>query len=540
MKNGWRFPTFASGAAAFVVFLVNIVPMLVWDSVHDTSLFIVLLIISSLLIAIFARSLQRRALLWLVFNVISIGLATVILFFITRRKIQYTSPKDIDKQQSIFRVYDELPKIKIPKDVSKYPPLQNESQQEIHKILSEMTDIENEEQITPIVEMGAGAVPVLLQHLQTNNKTPQIFTILQTMKSQAYPAIPTLVDFIERGEHMYESISVLGSIGNKSAATIPMLSCIVKNTAMKKNIRAKAVEALGDIGELSKNLYELLIRCCEEAPRQIATNAIRALGKLASYSKDLEDFLLETLSKDEMTHAILEALQRIGSHNVLRNKTFQHLLISSQDNTQKASEEAFTAIIHRHGIDKEMLENQELDEKIKLKATTLFLELQPESEYLFSVLQQSYRPTSDKMIKKDIQQVLELITEKSTVAIPFLIELFGEPKGDFHSIAKDKLCAMGSTATQAIPALRKMVYDKNAKIQVRATQTLMCILQEKDLSQFLTTALRNKTSQVRITAAKKLVEMSPNIAFAIDDLQKALTDEVQEVRNTAQKALDRV
>ena len=538
MENGWRFPTFVSGAAAFVVFLVNIVPMWVWDSVHDTSLFITLLVISSLLIAIFARSLQRRAVFWFVFNIISLGLATVILFFITRRKIQYTRAKDGDKRPSIFRVYDELPTIKIPKEISKYPSLPSEAQQKIRDILSQITDTENSEQFTPIVAMGASAVPVLAQYLQTHDKTPQIFAILQAMKSQAYPAIPALVDFIERGEHMHESISVLGSIGNKSAATIPILSCIVKNTAMKKNTRAKAVEALGEIGELSTNLYELLICCCEEAPRQIATSAVRSLGKLASYSQDLEDFLLQTLAKDEMTHATLEALQHIGSHNVLHNATFQHLLISAQDNTQKASEEAFTAIIHRHGIDKKVLENQQLEEKIKLKITTLFLKLQPDSEYLFSVLQQSNHSTADKMIKKDIQQVLDLITEKSLVAIPFLLKLFREPSGDFHSVAKDKICAMGSTATQAIPALRKMVYDKNAKIQVRATQTLMCILQKEDLRQFLTTALRNKTSQVRITAAKKLVAMSPEIDFAITDLEKALTDEVQEVKNTAQKALD--
>lgn len=538
MENGWRFPTFVSGAAAFVVFLVNIVPMWVWDSVHDTSLFITLLVISSLLIAIFARSLQRRAVFWFIFNIISLGLATVILFFITRRKMQYTRAKDGDKRPSIFRVYDELPTIKIPKEISKYPPLQNESQQKIRDTLPQITDIENAEQIAPIVNMGAGAVPILAQSLQERDNTPQIFAILQAMKSQAYPIIPTLVHFIEQGEYLQESLSTLASIGSKSAVTIPLLSCIVKNTAMKKNIRAKAVETLGEIGELRKDLYQLLICCGEEAPRQIATSAIRSLGKLASYSQDLENFLLETLAKDEMTHATLEALQYIGSHNVLHNTTFQHLLVSTHDNTQKASEEAFAAIIHRHGIDKRVLENQELQEKIKLKVTTLFLKLEPDSEYLFAVLQQSYHPTTDKMIKKDIQQVLDLITEKSLVAIPFLLKLFREPSGDFHSVAKDKLCTMGSTATQAIPALRKMVYDKNAKIQVRATQTLMCILPKEDLRQFLTTALRNKTSQVRVTAAKKLVAMSPHIDFAITDLQKALTDEVQEVKNTAQKALD--
>ncbi|BBM83724.1 hypothetical protein [Candidatus Uabimicrobium amorphum] len=538
MKNGWRYPTFVTGAAAFVVFLVNIVPMLVWDSVHDTSIFITLLVISSFLIMIFAGSLGRRVLFWGLFNVVSIGLATVLLFFITRQKIHYIPPKDINKRESIFRVYDELPKVKISKELTKCEALKEDAAAKIENFLQEMTDSKNEEQRTAIIKMGASAVPILSKHIQENHKSTQIFAILEAMKSQAYPIIPTLIHFIEQGEHMQEAISILGTIGNKSAVTIPILQCIVKNTAMKRNVRAKAVEALGDLGELPKDLYELLIRCCEEAPRQIAANAVRTLGKLASYTKDLEDFLLEYLEKDDMTHAAVEALQHIGSRNVLQNATFQDLLVSQQDTIQKRSEETFIAIIQRHGIDTTVLENQKLNEKVKLKIITLFLQQDPHSEYLFCSLEQNYSTTKDKMMKKNIQQVLDLVEETSTVAIPFLVKLFRDTNEDFRNIAKEKLCQMGKRATPAVPALRKMVYDKNAQIQVMAAKTLMEILPQQDLHKFLSTALRNKTSKVRVTAAQKLAEMSPDIDFAIADLEKAVNDETADVKTAAQKALD--
>lgn len=84
-----------------------------------------------------------------------------------------------------------------------------------------------------------------------------------------------------------------------------------------------------------------------------------------------------------------------------------------------------------------------------------------------------------------------------------------------------------------------MVYDKDVKIQVMATEILINILDTKeDVFKFLTTALRNKTHEVRTIAAQKLAEMSPDIDPAIPDLEKALFDSVVKVKNTAQEALD--
>ncbi|WP_372371148.1 HEAT repeat domain-containing protein [Candidatus Uabimicrobium sp. HlEnr_7] len=543
MENKWRYPTFVTGIATFIVFLVNIVPMLVWDSIHDISIFIGLFIISSFLITMYARSLKRNTLFWGLFNLASIGLAAVILLVIDKNSIKYIPPKSIyeqvEAQESVFRVYNRSPKIKIPKEITKCPPITDESVEKIKNILQKITDPRDTEKTKLILEIGAGAIPILAKHLQSNNKTQEIFTILYDMKSDAYPIIPYLVDFIEQDQHMQDSISVLGSIGNKSAITIPILSHIIKNTSVRKNIRAKAVEVLGDIGELPKDLYQLLILCCKEAPRQIATNAVRVLGKLAPYSKDLEDFLLHMLQNNDMTHAVVEALQCIGSLNIVKNSTFQNLLINQKDNIQKASENTLMTIIRKEGVDTAALENPKLDDKIKLKITILFLKQEPNSKYLFSIVEQNYKSKHDVTTKKIISQVLDSVTSESTAAISLLLKLFRDPNKDIRKIAVDKLSSIGSKATEAIPALRKMVYDKDAKIQVMAVEVLINILTTKDdLFKFLTTTLRNKTSEVRIVSARTLAKMSPNIAFAIPDLEKALSDDVADVKNAAQEALD--
>ena len=123
-------------------------------------------------------------------------------------------------------------------------------------------------------------------------------------------------------------------------------------------------------------------------------------------------------------------------------------------------------------------------------------------------------------------------------AVPSLIALLQEDRGNTKGYAAQALGAIGPAAAEAIPALAGLLEDKNQFARVSAAEALGHL--GPDAVPTLIQALQNKDWLVRAKAAQSLGALGPAAAPAAPALREALKDNDAEVRRCAIVALSRI
>jgi HEAT repeat protein len=162
-----------------------------------------------------------------------------------------------------------------------------------------------------LVQVGAPAVPQLIDSLQDEAVRPLAIDILHQIGPDAIEAVSALSHFVDQGKgsHRAAVIAALGAIG--SPESISVLSEALEDDAPA--VRAKAVVALGRIDPVDDTVVAALTRVIADSA--VRLSVIATLGQIGPQAEDAVPTLIEALQASNDAAAserIAWALGQIG------------------------------------------------------------------------------------------------------------------------------------------------------------------------------------------------------------------------------------
>jgi HEAT repeat protein/type 1 glutamine amidotransferase len=343
---------------------------------------------------------------------------------------------------------------------------------------------------------------------------------LGDLGAEANNALPTLVALLkdEAPDVRFFAASVLGRIG---AAAVPGVTALLHDG--KDSLRAAAAQALGRIGpDASPSAPELKALMLDKSA-VVRTEAVLAISRIQK--KAAVPMLVDLLSSNvtDVREAAFDALGEMGPAARAALPVITAILQGPVTAADK-SNDGFYGGFYSQGPKADAMQT-----------LTRMSEL-PEAKDAIIASTSLFRGDSEKGLCPAL--LFKVMGPNAKPAVPSLIALLQEDRGNTKGYAAQALGAIGPAAAEAIPALAGLLEDKNQFTRVSAAEAMGHL--GPDAVPTLIQALQNKDWLVRAKAAQSLGALGPSAAPAAPALQEALKDNDAEVRRCATVALSRI
>jgi HEAT repeat protein len=171
-----------------------------------------------------------------------------------------------------------------------------------------------------LVEMGGGAVPYLIDQLETKSARER-HTLIAIFKEIKAPAVKPMIKYIESDPDRGPSrlaVHIMGKIGEEAGDAVPMLIKLAQHRLWR--MRLASCEAMGEIGD--PRGIDPLILALEDSVFLVRKGAAFGLGKMAETviamaperQKQSLEALIRTLGDDSyvVRYPAAQALEKIG------------------------------------------------------------------------------------------------------------------------------------------------------------------------------------------------------------------------------------
>ena len=333
---------------------------------------------------------------------------------------------------------------------------------------------------------------------------------LRELGDRARPGVPALVHAL-KGENVDRSVAAaraLASMGAAADAAVPELVSAL--TSKSPEVRRTAAAALGAIGPKAEEGVEALAHALDDSDEDVKFSAAEALGKIGPKAKGAES-----------------ALRALVGH---KDRYLRHFAISALGSMGQAAPETAALLVR-------VLRD-------------------PESG-----------------VQEDAARALGRLGVSSEQAIDALAQALGDRRGDVRAAAAEALGRLGPAAQAAVPALLGALRDRrNSLVRAMAAEALAQVgARSAEAIDGLVSALRDPNGDVRVAAIQALIRLAPadgsvvsRLAEALEGdrdwlarvraaealgklgrapmpaLEKALQDDVEDVRQAAAQALEQI
>ena len=315
------------------------------------------------------------------------------------------------------------------------------------------------------------------------------------------------------GEIRLAALRALGGLGKEAAETVPALLEVVRQGP--EELRAPVLLALGEIGSQPDLVVPVLVEYLEKGDiesRRFAAASLEKFGKRATPAipaliKALEDlatrdwavYALAACGKEAVSPvaavfdhrmprvrwAAVMTIERMGRRaaQVVEQK-LGDLLASDPDNSVRVA--ASMALRNVDKLSQETVKKieqalQDGDWDVRLHALQIFARrdvTDTRAERILPVVQVAFKdPNVDATQKEDALAILRVLGEEG---IPGWIDALDDDNVWIRLGAIEMLSGFGSTASTAIPALKKRLEDEDPAVRQAATNALELVQETQE------------------------------------------------------------
>jgi HEAT repeat protein len=346
---------------------------------------------------------------------------------------------------------------------------------------------------------GRLALPQLIELVKNWGKDGesawQAAAALQSLGSQAEPAVPLLVSALSSGKEqiVVHAAGALGAIGAAARPAVPPLRKLLSHQSA--SIRMHAASALGDLGVAAAEAVDDLTALLKDPEEGVRREAAEALGKIGSDAKGAIPTLIAVLndSAGSVTMHAAWALSRMGPAAAepliaaLNDRNLQHLAVVILGDTGAAAKSAAGPLA-------------------RLLA----------------------EPELDPVFGREVILTLAKIGPDAGEAVPALLAILKDETNPLRPAAAWALAKMG--ARQALPLLiQALPKDDNPEMQIVTPVALLLLNPDSEAFTRLAVPrlvglLTHDSSVVRREAAATLAGIGPKAAPAVGQLAVGLAD----------------
>lgn len=275
--------------------------------------------------------------------------------------------------------------------------------------------------------------------------------------------------------------------------------------------REQAAYKLGELRPVSEDVLIALADALSDPNYIVRRNAAESLGRIGPPAVETTTRVIATL-KDPDARVRCAAARTLGLINPRRLEAVPALVPLAQKDPDVATQTTAIVSIGKLGAGFEAI------------------------EVLVDALGEPPRPDGDP--GEAARGALEKI---GPLAIPDLIVACEKGNVRGRANAARTLATMGNPARDALPALRKLLADKDASVRVHSAHALWILDgQAKDTVPVLVAVLQGTNRDARGDALVVLGQMGDKAAPAVDAIRDCLLDKNEDLRRTAAQTLAKI
>jgi HEAT repeat protein len=419
------------------------------------------------------------------------------------------------------------------------------------------------------IEKDPSIINDVIGHLENQIRSIKFnsISVLGELGEKSVDGIPKLISCLDDQDWsiIREAARALGKIGNKAENAISRLSELLTNE--EESIRKESAIALGKIGSPSPGSLAALVNTLTDKSEIVRTEAVIAIGELGSDAYEAIPDLMKSIKDISWTvrTASAQSISKIGKDTT---KAIPSLIIALQDKDWRVRYRVVNTLIQ---IGEPAIPNllNELDNKnpiVRSGAIEALGEIRKPDPVIIEKLVIMLKDKKEKVRGKAADSLFYIGKD----AVPGLLTALKSAKKDMQKIIISAIARIGKEAEGAISELsniiglkgkeiefgrRDQLYSKSiaariksmfsallgsfsASIRVEATRALGNIgMGSQEATSALVYALSDPKYIVRRAAALSLGKLGSSSDFALNSLIRALDDRNPDVRWRASEAL---
>ncbi len=395
---------------------------------------------------------------------------------------------------------------------------------------------------------GAAAVPLLAEALADDKSAYWAVVALESMGPEAAPATPALVKLISHNdpEIRMEALMALAAIGPEAKNAAPKIVEILESDSAE-GVQFAAAYALGSIGAEDDRATAALTHALRSDTPLLAMLGAWALAKSrpddAQLGETAGQLIANGLKSDNPTLQAAAARVLADTRNTSEVATtaLYGALVDASPQVAIAAADALAAQ-GAHAVPwlTEALKN----EKLRLYAMNVLKRIGPEASEAVPALASALQ-SDDAELRRELQFTLAAIGPAAAPAIPQLVKSLRDDDQEIRYSAIYALGRIGEQAKDACPELIELLQSDDQFTRVAAVWAMTRIdpgrpeIAEAGVP-LLSEALQSERELLRAEAAATLGELGDSAKSALPALKEALNDPSTEVRQAAQRALERL
>ena len=340
---------------------------------------------------------------------------------------------------------------------------------------------------------------------------------------------------------------VLGNRRPPSLGSDPLIVCVEALRILLKDpeeeeVRAHAINALGQIGPNASLALGDLLACLPEESASVRALAAEALGLLQNAPEQVVPALTE-LTRDAsppVRTAAATALGRFREKAIEAHGALAALLEDKVDLVRDAATAAIADIGQLSGEATHRLEQKltHPDNLQRAQTAEALGEMGKSAGPAAPALVESLSDENDLVRGKAAEALGRIGEGAAEVAIPALIDSLLDDDNTVQALAAEALGQMGTEAATAIPQLMTALDSNNAEVRSKVVRALGR-LKAEDAREKLEAACRNGDADVRIDALAALAEIGAATSSTFQIFLQSTSDDNPRLREAAVSALSR-
>ncbi|MBE9097956.1 HEAT repeat domain-containing protein [Vacuolonema iberomarrocanum] len=331
----------------------------------------------------------------------------------------------------------------------------------------------------------------------------------------------------------------LGGLGQDSDAAVSSLLGLLKDG--DSNVRSRAAEALGGLGQGSDAVVANLLELLKDETMAVRYFTADALGYLGQDSDAVVSGLLRLLKNEEpvVIHSAAEALRRLGQTS---DAVVAGLLGLLKDEDSDVRSRA-AQVLGRLGQNSDAVVSgllgllKDEDSDVRSRAAQVLGRLGQNSDAVVSGLLGLLKD-EDSNVRSRMAEALGYLGQDSDAVVTGLLKLLKDAAWNVRYFTAEALGRLGQGSDAVVAGLLELLKDENKNMRYCTAKSLGRLGQNSNtVVSSLLELLKDKDSNVRSRAAETLVQLGQNSNAVVSSLLELLKDKDSNVRSRAAEML---
>ncbi|MBI4040406.1 MAG: HEAT repeat domain-containing protein [Deltaproteobacteria bacterium] len=339
-----------------------------------------------------------------------------------------------------------------------------------------------------------------------------------------------------------EAALALGNLGIYAKDAVPLLKIGLAHP--HAHVRQRAAQSFVYLGKHGKEAAgDLAKSALYDSDAEVRYQSANALGEMGEFSKETVPLLSKALSdpKADIRFEAAVTLERLGKHAKYALAPLLKALVFDKDETVRAVAATAIGSLGEHATDAiPSLAQRAISDpssSVRFNAAAALRPLAVHTRSAIPILQKALsHPNAET--RSNAAFALYSLGEYAGDTVPLLTKALYDSDEEVRSMAALALGNIGKNAKSSVPDLKKLLSDSDSKVRFHAIIALSKLVGfSKDAPSELKKALQDPDDTVRINAASALNKLGKDAHDAFPELKMALSDSHPGVRAEVASAL---